>query len=102
MTSIQSHPLVQESMQGFLAKHPHLKYKFFGGKGGVGKTVLAGAAALAFARMGKRTLLASTNPVHSLSGLLDQNVFGASTPVNGVQNLWAYEIDTKETIERSQ
>ena len=47
-------------------------------------------------------MLASTNPVHSLSGLLDQDVFGKSTPVAGVANLWAYEIDTKETIERSK
>ncbi|HEY3061937.1 MAG TPA: TRC40/GET3/ArsA family transport-energizing ATPase, partial [Chloroflexota bacterium] len=34
--------------------------------------------------------------------LLDQNVFGKHTPVNGVQNLHAYEIDTKDTIERSK
>ena len=102
MTQIQSHPLVQESMMGFLEKHPHLKYNFFGGKGGVGKTVLAGAAALAFARQGKRTLLASTNPVHSLSGLLDQNVFGQATQVTGAPNLFAYEIDTKDTIEKSK
>ncbi len=98
----QVHPLVQESMQGFLEKHPNLKYNFFGGKGGVGKTVLAGASALAFARLGKRTLLASTNPVHSLSGLLSQNVFGQVVQVTGVPNLFAYEIDTKETIEKSK
>ena len=102
MTLLSSHPLVQESMQGFLAKHPNLKYNFFGGKGGVGKTVLAGAAALAFAKLGKRTLLASTNPVHSLSGLLDQNVFGQAVPVKGAPNLFAYEIDTKDTIEKSK
>jgi arsenite-transporting ATPase len=47
-------------------------------------------------------MLASTNPVHSLSGLLSQNVFGKPTAVDGVSNLWAYEIDTKETIERSK
>ena len=52
--------------------------------------------------MRKRTLLASTNPVHSLSGLLDQNVYGKVVAVNGVPNLWAYEIDTKENIERSK
>ncbi|HSC70628.1 MAG TPA: ArsA family ATPase [Candidatus Methylomirabilis sp.] len=98
----QTHPLVQESMQAFLEKHPTLKYNFFGGKGGVGKTVLAGASALAFARLGKRTLLASTNPVHSLSGLLDQNVFGQAVPVKGAPNLFAYEIDTKDTIEKSK
>ncbi|MER3469276.1 MAG: arsenic transporter [Thermoflexus sp.] len=82
-------------MIDFLREHPRLKYVFFGGKGGVGKTVMA-------ARQGRRTLLASTNPVHSLSGLLDQNVFGKPTPVAGVPNLWAYEIDTKDTIERSK
>jgi arsenite-transporting ATPase len=89
-------------MQGFLDRHPQLKYNFFGGKGGVGKTVLAGASALAHAKRGKRTLLASTNPVHSLSGLLDQDVFGKVVPVTGVPNLFAYEIDTKDTIEKSK
>ncbi len=94
--------LISTNMEQFLEAHPDLKFTFFGGKGGVGKTVLAGAAAIGLARLGKRTLLASTNPVHSLSGLLDQNVFGKQTPVQGVPNLWAYEIDTKETIERSK
>src|SRR5574341_448826 len=102
MTQRQTHPLIQESMQTFFQKHPSLKYSFFGGKGGVGKTVLAGAAAVALARQGKRTLLASTNPVHSLSGLLDQNVSGGHTAISGVPNFWASEIDTRETIERSK
>jgi arsenite-transporting ATPase len=83
-----------------LGNRSQLKYLFFGGKGGVGKTALAGAMALWLAGKGKRTLLASTNPVHSLSGLLSQSVFGAPTSV--LDNLWAYEIDTKETIERSK
>lgn len=91
---------MKTNMQEFFAQKPALKYIFFGGKGGVGKTVMAGAAALWLARQGKRTLLASTNPVHSLSGLLNQNVFGRPTPV--VPNLEAYEIDTKETIEKSK
>ena len=93
---------IQQSMHQFADATPNLKYTFFGGKGGVGKTVLAGAAAVAFAQSGKRTLLASTNPVHSVSGMLDQNVFGSETQVEGVPNLWAYEIDTKDTIERSK
>jgi arsenite/tail-anchored protein-transporting ATPase len=93
---------VTEPMSAYLDQHQELKYIFFGGKGGVGKTVMAGATAVSQAERGKRTLLASTNPVHSLSGLLDQNVFGRHTPVNGVPNLFAYEIDTKETIERSK
>ncbi|HZU07659.1 MAG TPA: ArsA family ATPase [Chloroflexota bacterium] len=93
---------IQESMTQYMERHPALKYIFFGGKGGVGKTVMAGVTALWLARQGRRTCLASTNPVHSLSGLLDQDVFGRHTPVRGVDNLWAYEIDTRETIERSK
>jgi arsenite-transporting ATPase len=95
-------PEITESMAQYMQAHAGLKYIFFGGKGGVGKTVLAGVTALWFARQGRRTILASTNPVHSLSGLLGQDVFGRHTPVADVPNLWAYEIDTRETIERSK
>src|SRR5512142_1141040 len=93
---------IETPMKDYVKQHDKLRYIFFGGKGGVGKTVMAGATAIWLAKQGRRTMLASTNPVHSLSGLLGQNVFGAATPVNGVQNLWAYEIDTKDTIERSK
>ena len=93
---------IATSMSRYLRDHAALKYLFFGGKGGVGKTALAGATALWLASQGRRTLLASTNPVHSLSGLLAQSVFGAATPVKDAPNLWAYEIDTKETIEKSK
>jgi len=93
--------MIEKSTRQFLEEHPRLKYLFFGGKGGVGKTVMAGAA-LWLARQGRHTLLASTNPVHSLSGLLDQDVFGKPTPVKGVPNLWAHEIDTRDTIEKSK
>jgi arsenite-transporting ATPase len=94
--------MIEKSTRQFVSENPQLKYAFFGGKGGVGKTVLAGAAALWFARLGKKTLLASTNPVHSLSSLLGQDVFGKPTEVIGVPNLMAHEIDTRDTIERSK
>ena len=93
---------IETPMKDFVKEHDKLRYIFFGGKGGVGKTVMAGATAIWLAKQGKRVMLASTNPVHSLSGLLSQNVFGKPTAVEGVPNLWAYEIDTKETIERSK
>ncbi len=95
-------PEIQTSMRDYLKEHADLKFVFFGGKGGVGKTVFAAATAVWLARQGRRTMLASTNPVHSLSTLLGQNVLGKHTPVDGVENLWAYEIETKETIERSK
>src|SRR3990170_4613286 len=93
---------IETSMKAYVKERGSLRYLFFGGKGGVGKTALAGATAIWLAKQGKRVMLASTNPVHSLSGLLGQNVFGQPTAVNGVPNLWAYEIDTKDTIERSK
>jgi arsenite-transporting ATPase len=94
--------LVSTSMADFMTAHPDLRYVFFGGKGGVGKTAMAGMTAVELARQGRRVLLASTNPVHSLSGLLGQNVYGKKTAVNGVDNLWALEIDTREAIDRSK
>jgi arsenite/tail-anchored protein-transporting ATPase len=96
------HALVETSMREFVEATPTLRFAFFGGKGGVGKTVTAGMTALWSAAQGRKTLLASTNPVHSLSGLLDQDVFGKHTSVHGVENLWAYEIDTRDAIARSK
>jgi arsenite-transporting ATPase len=98
----EKHALVDVSMTKFFEDHPDLRYVFFGGKGGVGKTVMAGMTAVSLAERGKRTLLASTNPVHSLSGLLDQDVFGRRAQVGGADGLWALEIDTKDAINRSK
>jgi len=89
-------------MDKFMKDHPKMKYIFFGGKGGVGKTVMAGAAALWAAKQGKKTLLASTNPVHSLSNMFEQDVLGRAVSVCDEQNCYALEIDTRDTIERSK
>ena len=93
---------ITTSMTQYMKDHPGLKYIFFGGKGGVGKTVLAGTAALWAAKQGKKTLLASTNPVHSLSNLYGQDVFGKAVSVCDESLCYAFEIDTKDTIERSK
>lgn len=93
---------VVTNMHKYFQQNPRLKYIFFGGKGGVGKTAMAGAAALWSAKQGRKTLLASTNPVHSLSNLFEQNVFGRPVVVCDEENCYAFEIDTKDTIERSK
>ena len=48
------------------------------GKGGVGKTTLAAASALAVARDGLRTLVVSTDPAHSLTDVLGLSDRGTS------------------------
>ncbi|MCG0239255.1 MAG: ArsA family ATPase [Firmicutes bacterium] len=85
----------------FLAERPHLRYIFTGGKGGVGKTVCAAVLALRFAEEGKRTLLASLNPVHSLTSVFGQDLSGGQIrPVAGVPNLYAVEVDASDVVAR--
>jgi arsenite-transporting ATPase len=93
---------MKETMADFFKENPGMRYIYFGGKGGVGKTVVAAAAALWMADQGKKTLLASTNPVHSLSNLFQLNVFGKPVLMPGTQNLYVQEIDTRDTIEKSK
>ena len=90
------------TMADFFKEHPDMRYIYFGGKGGVGKTVVAAASALWMAGQGKKTLLASTNPVHSLSNLFKHDVFGKPVLMPGTDNLYVQEIDTKDTIEKSK
>lgn len=51
-----------------------MRILLFTGKGGVGKTSSAAATALAAAAQGYRTLVVSTDPAHSLSDALDQEL----------------------------
>jgi len=90
------------SFPSFIAGKKELKYLFFGGKGGVGKTALAGASAYYLSeKLGKKTLISSTNPVHSLSSLFGQDLWRKGTrKVEGTKNLYAVEIDISATIER--
>jgi arsenite-transporting ATPase len=93
---------MKNTMADFFKEYPDMRYIYFGGKGGVGKTVVAAAVALWMAKQGKRTLLASTNPVHSLSNLFQLDVFGKPVLMPGTENFYVQEIDTKETIEKSK
>ncbi|MEM0482866.1 MAG: ArsA family ATPase [Nitrososphaerota archaeon] len=77
------------------------KYIFVGGKGGVGKTVLAGAMALETARRGRKVLLASLNPVHSLSTLFMQDLSGGVFKnVHGVDGLTAIEVEITDLLTK--
>src|SRR3989449_3393607 len=94
----------RQSFPSFVSAKKGLKYLFFGGKGGVGKTALAGATAYYLSEMlGKKTLISSTNPVHSLSSLFGQDLWKKGTrKIEGTVNLYADEIDISSTIERDK
>ncbi len=65
----------------------------FTGKGGVGKTSLACAAAIALADAGKRVLLVSTDPASNLDEVLGVQLAQTSTQIPGVKGLFALNID---------
>jgi len=87
------------TFKDFVDQHPNIKFFFTGGKGGVGKTICAAAIAHYFASMGRKTLIASLNPVHSLTSLYGQELWGRGIQkINGEDNLWAVEVDIKEKV----
>ena len=69
------------------------RFLLFTGKGGVGKTSLACAAAVELADRGKRILLVSTDPASNLDEVLETRLGSEPTPVGGVSNLAALNID---------
>ena len=69
------------------------RFLFFTGKGGVGKTSLSSATAIALARQGRRVLLVSTDPASNLSEVLATPIGSTPQPVNGVHGLDALDID---------
>ena len=82
-----------------LDTRPDLKFIFTGGKGGVGKTTAAVGLAYHFASEGKKTLVASLNPVHSLSSVFGRDLAGGKTK-EVMDNLYAVEVETQDVVER--
>lgn len=66
-----------------------MRILLFTGKGGVGKTTVAAATALRCAAAGKRTIVLSTDPAHSLADVFDQPLgdepTGITTRLDGQQ-----------------
>jgi arsenite-transporting ATPase len=76
-------------------------YHFFGGKGGVGKTTCAGAAAVARAERGRKVLIVSTDPAHSLGDLLDRRLGATARAVPTRRGaLHAVELNADEALAR--
>ena len=82
------------SIPEFLATAP--RHLFFTGKGGVGKTSLACASAVLLADKGRRVLLVSTDPASNLDAVLGTKLATSPTPVSGIPNLLAMNIDPEQ------
>ncbi len=76
----------------------------FSGKGGVGKTSLAAATAIRLAATGRRTLVMSVDPAHSLSDAfaLEGDLFSRATadPVAVADRLWVQEVNIQAEVKR--
>jgi arsenite-transporting ATPase len=76
-----------------------LRVLLFTGKGGVGKTTASAATAALAASRGRKTLVLSTDPAHSLA-----DAFGVplgSTPTEVDTGLYAMQVDAQGAFERS-
>jgi arsenite-transporting ATPase len=69
------------------------RFLFFTGKGGVGKTSLACASAIALADGGRRVLLVSTDPASNLDEVLGVRLTDTPTDIASVPRLAALNID---------
>ncbi|MBL8276371.1 MAG: arsenical pump-driving ATPase [Pelomonas sp.] len=75
------------------------RHLFFTGKGGVGKTSLSTAAALALADAGKKVLLVSTDAASNLDEMLGIELRNTPVPVPGAPGLSVLNIDPDHAAE---
>lgn len=70
----------------------------FTGKGGVGKTSVSAATGTQCANLGKKTLVVSTDPAHSLRDAFQKEI--GNEPVEVMHNLFLQEINVTEAIKK--
>jgi arsenite-transporting ATPase len=85
---------LDETLRRLLAR----RVLFVGGKGGVGKTTIAAALGTAAADRGRRCIVVSTDPAHSLGDVFDVAIGAAERPL--AEGLWGLEIDAQHEAER--
>ncbi len=81
----------------FLDQPP--RFLFFTGKGGVGKTSIACAAAIELAEAGRQVLLVSTDPASNVGQVFGIAIGNRITPIPAVTGLSALEIDPQAAAQ---
>ena len=76
-----------------------MRVLLFTGKGGVGKTTLAAATAARLAATGRKTLVVSTDPAHSLGDALGVPLTG--DPAEQADGLFASQLDMRRLVDGS-
>jgi len=81
-----------------------MRILLYSGKGGVGKTSVAAATGVQLAKLGRKTLIMSVDPAHSLADSFDLEgeLFHGATgePRNVTANLWIQEVNIQREIKR--
>ncbi len=75
------------------------KYIFFTGKGGVGKTSIASATAIALANTGKNVILISTDPASNLQDVFQRDISQHGTTIAEVPGLTVVNLDPIKAAE---
>ncbi len=96
-SSVDAQPVAASAAIGFLV-HP-TRHLFFTGKGGVGKTSLSTAAALALADAGRKVLLVSTDAASNLDEMLGVELRNTPVPVPGAPGLSVLNIDPEHAAD---
>ncbi|HEX7355417.1 MAG TPA: ArsA family ATPase [Mycobacteriales bacterium] len=76
-----------------------MRVVLFTGKGGVGKTTVAAATTARAAALGRKALVVSTDPAHSLADALGTELGDEPVEVDG--GMHAAQVDTQRAFERS-
>ena len=97
MPAMQDRKSRLNPLKRIVNKNHNTQYYFFSGKGGVGKTSCAAATALRFAKSGKKTLVISIDPAHSLGDSFDVKIGGDVKKLGN--NLFAVEIDPVKAMQ---
>lgn len=92
--------MISMALTGLLEKK--LQFVLFGGKGGVGKTTMAAASAIQFAKhfSKDKVLVFTTDPAPSLADSFAQKLANEPVKIEGFPNLWAMEINAKTELEK--